>query len=198
MLVIGEGNKVDFGATEGVIANYMVSVAEDQSYSVVESRWQHTHGTVIRIQNMTPLYDVDRVEFLFGQALEFDIDLASNADINGLSFGVTVLDVEGTPIFSSFSPRDLHVSPQFVSTYRLSLRDPRLAPGYYRLALSVFEGDIESARQIYDLVRPGITFGISFEAENGTSLYKWSNAYGHIMHPLISVHLMEQSCINLQ
>lgn len=177
------------GPTQEVVEHYLSNVLNSHNYIVDELPRRGMVGTKMRIHQIVPCQP-NNFGFYFGEPLVFDIKISSSIDRKDLSFGVTALDTNDTPILSAMSSKNISVLSLGVMQYRLVLENTRLAPGSYRLALSLFSGGLTEARTIHDLVNPAISFHIAPFNRDGQAIVDWQKSYGPIVHQHLSVSII--------
>lgn len=190
-LLIDNGRLISFGQTDGVVEDYLRSFHEDpveDTSSLPRSKPQH--GSKIMIRRIEPMPGTP-MGFFLGQDLSFRITLHSKIQREGLRFGATVSHISGYPVFTTFSPADVSATASNTSTYELTLRDTRIAPGTYTLSLSIGEGQQHEAKTEYDVITPGPVFMVSSFSKGSVPIFHWERAWGSIAHPLSTVRPVE-------
>jgi lipopolysaccharide transport system ATP-binding protein len=179
-----EGGRIAVsGPTTEAIEQYLNSIEiADDSYDFTNARRQApVHGQDIRIRSIIPKQPHEG-GFYWGQDLSFEVELESHMKHSYLRFGATIADIAGGVILSTFSPKVISTPPSGRVSYHFVIQEPRLAPGTYTLALSIGEGGQDEVRLDYDVVNPGPVFSVAPTAPDATAIFKWSRAYGPIVH----------------
>jgi len=176
------------GPTQEIVEQYLALSFEQRNYFVKDlPRDKSLINNNIKIYEITP-YTSNEFDFYFDAPLLFQVVVSSSIERDNLSFGVTVLDFDGSPIFSAMSPKTVKLLSTEKNIHLLQLDDTRLAPGAYQLALSIFSGGLNEARTILDVVNPAITFHIAPFTTTGEPVVNWQKSwYGPISHRNIKV-----------
>ncbi len=198
-LVLEEGRLTHVGPTVGAIDRYLAGDQTGQSFDVSETkRAKEDHGRHIRFTRIAPVPAIGNA-FRFGDSLEFDISFRVISKQGQVRFGVTITDQADSPIVSTqthaFECPDISGDTDIVS--RVILGKILLAPGHYKLAVSVIEGSLFGGWTSYDLVRPGMDFKVENVSSSDEALHKWSHSsLGFIKAPeaAIEINVQDHSC----
>jgi lipopolysaccharide transport system ATP-binding protein len=189
-LYLREGSLVVNSDTSSTIKRYLTDVSlgsRDQEGYVHRKR--HDPSAPVRITKIMPEYG-SNPGFMQGDDLVFIVELESKADLRGLRFGITVTDPGNAPVFSQHTSEVIETPREGRVSYRLVIKESRLAPGSYALALSVGRGSMYEGRRNYDLVRPGPIFTVLETSNEGRSLLNWSvSSYGCVVLPVSCLHV---------
>ena len=179
------GTIVEQGPTGDVINLYIASVESDtdNDFSKAE-RIDSDYGKMIRICRISPNTQND-VAFYFGQDILFEVELVSEKKYKNLRFGITISDISGIPILSTFSSNSVVVLGKGNlnrEKFSVTINNVDLAPGKYSVALSIGKGGVSDARINYDVINPGPIFSVASFTKGGKSIFKWNKTYGWIYH----------------
>jgi len=182
-VLLHNGRAAADGHTELVIQYYLeVASASPMAEAGDLPRRSPSLGSKVRVLRIQPAYGSEP-GFYFREPVILEVTLLAQAELEDLKFGMTVIDMVGSPVFSVFSPS----LPEAVGLggkhlYRVEISDHRLAPGDYQIALSVFSGSESQARTVHDLVRPGASFSVLPFSRHGEPIHGWDRSYGSIVH----------------
>lgn len=187
-LLLRDGSVRSFGRTAEIIQDYLSSVEANVSTDVSErKRLSPLHGKEVRIKTIHPLAK-NGGAFVFGEDLRFAVEIHSKKALKELRFGCTILDLAGTPVFTSFTPSEIDTLEDMLSSYEICLGDSRLAPGTYQIDMSIGEGSRSGGRKEYDIVKQGPQFTVESVGLDGTAVFNWRReAYGSIVHSVASI-----------
>ncbi len=180
-LLLSSGHLLKDSVTEEVVGEYMNQAAVNTGDDFRDARrLSHHHGTRIRLCRIKPMASTD-YGFYFRDDIAFEVEIESKIDADELGFGLTLSDAGGQALMSSYSETKVSGRAGKSGRYRVTLRDTRLSPGAYQVAMSIYQGKRSEAREIFDVVNPGPSFAVAEFAREGEVVFNWSSALGHVV-----------------
>jgi lipopolysaccharide transport system ATP-binding protein len=163
---LSSGSVAKIGGTRDVIAGYLGAAQDDTGDDVdAAPRISPDHGSRIRICRITPLA-ANGSAFHFGEDLVFEVRLRSSIRRSALRFGVTISDLGGIAILSTFTPATLSTEADSEVACRVVIPASGLAPGTYTLAI----------------VKGGPQFAVASVSTDDAGLFRWRKDYGFIVN----------------
>jgi lipopolysaccharide transport system ATP-binding protein len=181
-LLMEEGRVIESGESSRIIARYQ-ETAMDRS------------TTTLDVSNaLRPFPELSRkVEFLTLEmencptrlvAADADIRLRltvrGNESIESFFFGLTVFRLDGTPVGSSWGLPIDSIRKGEVSSFRLTLHQPRLAPGLYYLGLGVSRRMDPVTCEDLDVMLEVLHFETLAITNDGDARSRWVPSWGSV------------------
>jgi lipopolysaccharide transport system ATP-binding protein len=120
-------------------------------------------------------------KFLYNLDITFSVNFEVINKIDSIRFSITIFDYFGNAVGSSFSKE--HISQDIQSnTAKITLRDHKLAPGNYYIAIAVGKGNQHTGYKNYDVLPRSLYFEIISENSNSdkSNTSVWHSSWGQI------------------
>jgi lipopolysaccharide transport system ATP-binding protein len=181
-LLLEEGSVVASGESASVMARYQESALDSSAATSDVSK------------AFRPLPDLSRkVEFLTleiekcpARQVSADADLTLRITVRGndfiesFRFGLTVFRLDGTPVGSSWGSPVHSIEKGALGTFRLTLRQPHLAPGVYYLGLGTSRRRGPVSYEDFDVILEVLHFEVLAPADHNDARAKWVPSWGSV------------------
>ena len=100
-----------------------------------------------------------------------------------MRFSITIFTIEGIPVGSCFSVEGSGLKSGECAEVKISIHEPRLAPGHYYCGTAVGKGDHRTGHVDFDVVLETMHFEVRPEEGEGGTLSTWTHGWGAIVFP---------------
>ena len=183
--VLLENGKIrTIGSTDRVIEDYMDSsmVRDVEVYDVASKpRRVHNNGQ-IRFQTLR-LVDQPTKMIPADAPIEIEFTATGRERVDPFRFSATMYKIDGTPLGGLFGPTTFAINEGETATYRVTLRDLKLAPGKYYLDVALGRGTPEEGMVECDVVTDVLHFEVLPRGAEGGAAEQWVEGWGAIRFP---------------
>ncbi len=184
-VLLDHGQLVANGPTPGVIDHYLNAAL-------------NRVGTVYEVENTPRRYpELQRqVEFLRVELedcptrlvpadgnVRLRLSVRGNENIDRFRFSITIFKTDGTPVGNVFGPETHAIQKGETATYRMELRDLRLARGTYHCALATGQGNYMEQRVEFDIILDVLHFEMLGPLGTDGVMSEWFSVWGPIRFP---------------
>jgi ABC-type Na+ transport system ATPase subunit NatA len=178
-LLFRQGRLARSGETGVVVSEYLGESSTETQWTI---RGEHRVGVSVdrRVEFISVGFVSARPLFGATDPIAFDARLRSNGYAGVVRISLTVFMTSGAPVGSGFSSTTVDIRANHTALVRVHVADHRLAPGSYRMAVSVGMGDHRSAFRDFDTVRNVLSFEVLAERSAHDTVSAWSQHWGSV------------------
>ncbi len=177
------GRVVEHGPTRDVVQNYLASLQTRAGTSVEVDDAMRPFSELGRAVEFVRVSLLDRATTLVpaDEPIVLGTTLRAQESVERFRIGVTITRADGVAVGNVFSADALSIGAGETQTFRVHLRDLRLAPGLYFFSLGVGTGDQLTERREFDVVRDVLAFEILSGSADIAG--EWHAEWGAIRFP---------------
>jgi lipopolysaccharide transport system ATP-binding protein len=181
-LLLHNGELIANGPTADVIDKYLKTTMEHSAgiYNVENAHRRHPdlHRQVEFVS--LELEDCPTKLVPADADINIKIVVRGNEAVEKFRFSMTIFKLDGTPVGSFFGPENNSIGKGEQATFRLELRDLRLAQGMYYCGLATGRGNPQEGYSDFDIVEDVLHFEVMApEGVDGTRAV-WSAGWGPV------------------
>jgi hypothetical protein len=128
-------------------------------------------------------FDRETPVFYPHEDFQFIARVKAFANIQSIRTSMTVFSNDGTPVGSCFGNAFTDMRKGAESEFKISLSNPRLAPGMYYCGVSIGMGDNTIGHVDFDVVLETLAFEMRPAEGDGGTLSQWVRGWGQIVFP---------------
>ena len=176
-VLLAGGRLQEIGATRDVIEVYYADSIATGSPDLSSFRLEGYGGEI----RLTRLELLNGSNLGYNETLRLEMEVQSRRALEGLSLGSSLYDGGGQCIGSLLTEESFSIGANASAILRLDVRKPRLAPGRYRMGVSIGRGGRDGNRVDYDVVIGQPAFQITPVSVEDGFVSNWSASWGSII-----------------
>ncbi len=186
-IVLNKGAVSFHGPTEEATHAYAgTAEAESAVFFDVEHQPRKYLGTQ-SVRFLSLRFDRVAPIFSFEEDFSFIARVRALENVERVRFSMTMFTAEGTPVGSAFSAECSVLRRGESMESRLSISNPRLAPGHYYCGVGVGKGNNRTGHVDYDVVMDTLFFEVTPERGEDGTVASWTRGWGAINFPELTV-----------
>ncbi|MFM6283602.1 MAG: ABC transporter ATP-binding protein [Dolichospermum sp.] len=177
-IVLQKGKILTIADTSTAVEKYLSSSIENSTHIYdVESLPRRFPNLSLKVEFLIfELEDCPTKMFSAEQDIFLKITVRCNQNVDKIRFSMTLFRIDGIPVGSFFTEDRQSLKQDEIATYRLVLRELRLAPGLYYCDLATGKGNHLEGYTNFDIVLDVLHFEIMPpEGIDGTQSFWFSN-----------------------
>ncbi|MFM6079111.1 MAG: ABC transporter ATP-binding protein, partial [Dolichospermum sp.] len=181
-IVLQKGKILTIADTSTAVEKYLSSSIENSTHIYdVESLPRRFPNLSLEVEFLIfELEDCPTKMFSAEQDIFLKITVRCNQNVDKFRFSMTLFQIDGTPVGSFFTEEGRSLQQGEIATYRLVLKDLRLASGIYYCGLATGKGNHLEGHKDFDIVLDVLHFEVMPpEGVDGTQSF-WSPSWGSI------------------
>lgn len=165
--------------TKKVIEYYFKSEPKENDFSFPKGSF---------FSKITPKYTDGNTAFCLDEEIKFQIELNRNVKIpNRFRVGFTISSFGDVNLVSGISNEiNISIGENLIG---LTIKNPGLVDGDYKLSLSVGLGNLYNARREFEVYRDVLCFSIVNSKSKSMPLFNWYDSYGYMVKDEKEVNL---------
>ena len=181
-IVLQKGQILTIADTSTAVEKYLSSSIENSSHVYnVESLPRRFPNLSLEVEFLTfELEDCPTKIIFADKDIYLKITVRGNQNVDKFRFSMTLFRIDGTPVGSFFTEDRQSLQQGEIATYRLVLKDLRLASGLYYCGLATGKGNPVEGHTDFDIVLDVLHFEVMPpDGVDGTQSF-WSPSWGSI------------------
>ncbi|CAJ0888421.1 Teichoic acids export ATP-binding protein TagH [freshwater sediment metagenome] len=179
-ILLKKGELVCNDDTPNVVARYLghSETAEEVEFDVEHAprRWPGNQAARIlrlRFERQPPVFYPD-------EDFSFVIRVRANANLDELRTSMTIFADDGSPVGACFGSNYSKMELGETREFKVTLPNPRLAPGNYNCGVAICSGDNVSGYVAFDVVLDTLSFEMRPAPGDAGTFGRWERGWGPI------------------
>ena len=184
-ILVTEGKSIFFDNVNDAVQAYRNSIPQKFSYDLDSHRKDKTLSRLVEFEKVYFKNNMNSFESC--KNIEFEVEIIAKEDVEDIRISLTVFDISGTPIGSTFSQNCTDLIKNISKTLHLSIENARLTPGQYYLGVSVGKGNNKERNTDFDIVFDVLHFDIKTCKDSSGVIPFWTKGWGNIIFDELKV-----------
>ena len=182
-IVLDKGTVKFFGPTERAVEIYSSTAGAEAAtfFDVDEAPRKLKYSGALRF--LTFRFDRVTPYFEAGEDFSFCAKVRAREDVPQFRISLTIATAEGTAVGACFGPERPGLRRGEETEVKITLKNPRLAPGRYCCDVAVGRGSHRTTQTDFDVVQDTLPFEMLPEEGEAGTVAAWHRHWGSVAFP---------------